>query len=246
MNPPYGRVVSSVKRWREGSVTSAALFVERAAELCAPETQIAALLPEVLRTGSSYKQWRTHIGKFAARGRSQSIGLFSNHADVDVFIQYFRKRGALIPSAAAPRKKSPETVADHFLVAVGAVIPHRHPPAGPEFAYLHARNAIPWGEICRISETRMFKGRTFTPPFVLVRRTSRPGDTHRAIATLVLGKRRVAVENHLIAVLPKRGSVEICRALMRILRSPDTDAWFDLNMRCRHLTTGSVSSLPWT
>jgi hypothetical protein len=245
MNPPYGRIASGEQQWREGLVTAAALFVERAARLSSPGAQIAALLPEVLRTGSSYEQWRTHIGRLIVCAKPRSIGLFSQHANVDVFMQHFTKRQIRTSEISAKQKNLHEKVGDHFHVAVGTVVPHRHPVAGPESAYLHPRNAAPWGEIRRISETRKFEGRTFAAPFVVIRRTSRPGDRHRATATLLMGKRRVAVENHLIVMTPKRGGVPICRILMRLLRSSKTDSFLNRIMRCRHLTTGSVSLLPW-
>jgi hypothetical protein len=247
MNPPYGRVPSGTRSWREGMVTAAALFMDRAAQLSAPGAQIAALLPEVLRTGTSYRHWREHIGRLVDQAKSQSIGQFSAHADVDVFIQHFTKRNvhadiSLIPEAIAARP----TVGSHFSVSVGSVVPHRDPKKGPTFAFLHPKNAPVWGEVKRISETRNFNGRTFTPPFVVVRRTSRPGDRHRALATLVLGARDVAVENHLLVLTPKDRSVEMCRSLLGVLREPQTDAFLDEIMRCRHLTTSSVASVPWT
>lgn len=244
MNPPFGRVDCGVQPWREGSVTAAALFLERAARLCAQGAEIAALLPEVLRTGSSYEHWRNHISRFVKNAQPQSMGLFSEEADVDVFMQHFRKCKAwdsvIVPQRAAVQK----TLGERFLVAVGSVVPHRDKLKGPYRAYLHSKNAVPWAEVRRISETRRFTGRTFTPPFVVVRRTSRPGDPHRATATLVLGKRKVAVENHLLVIIPKQGGVSACRSLLRELISPQIDEFLDKTMRCRHLTTASVSSLP--
>ena len=138
-----------------------------------------------------------------------------------------------------------QTVGDKFIVSVGAVVPHRDKKKGPEFAYLHAGNTQAWSEIQRIAEKRKFDRRTFTPPFVVVRRTSRPGDNHRAVATLVLGSRQVAVENHLLVLSPRRGGVALCRALVKLLRSSETTEFLNGTMRCRHLTTASVSSLPW-
>ena len=246
MNPPFGRVYSGPLSWRDGSVTAAALFLERAARLAAPGTQIVALLPEVLRTGSSYENWRNHIGQLVFRSRPSSVGLFSDHADVDVFIQRFIKRSTRTRLAkAGRRRKDLGTVGDRFLVSVGSVVPHRHQKRGPEFAYLHPNNAAAWAEIRRLRERRKFQGRTFTPPFVVVRRTSRPGDRFRATATLVHGARRIAVENHLIVLSPRNGKLAECRALMRLLRSSRINEALNRLMRCRHLTTGSVTSLAW-
>lgn len=246
MNPPFGRVQSGAGlSWREGTVTAAALFVERAARLCAPGTQIVALLPEVLRTGSSYEGWRSHVGKFVALDRPASLGRFSAQADVDVFIQRLTRRRAETTPNRRRRQDRDKAVGSHFVVNVGAVVPHRHRRSGPSVAFLHAGNAAAWSEIRRINETRKFRGKLFMPPFVAIRRTSRPGDPYRATATLILGKRKVAVENHLIVAVPKRGAVPICRALVRFLHSAKTSAALDRAIRCRHLTTASVSSLPW-
>jgi hypothetical protein len=246
MNPPYGRVASGSPPWREGMVTAAALFMDRAAQLSSPGTQIAALLPEVLRTGTSYRHWREHIKGFLDEAKSQSIGQFSTHADVDVFIQHFTKQKVNTKTPITDPVGGGLTIGSHFIVSVGSVVPHRDPKEGLAFAFLHPKNAPVWGEIKRISETRKFRGRTFTPPFVVVRRTSRPGDRHRGSATLVLGARDVAVENHLLVLTPKDRSVEKCRTLMSVLRDPQTDAFLDEIMRCRHLTTSSVASVPWT
>lgn len=246
MNPPFGRVDSSKGTpWREGAVTAAALFVERAARLARPGAQIAVLLPEVLRTGSSYASWRSHIRQLTSTGLPRSLGLFSSDADVDVFVQRLTKRSASERISRPRRSSSLRTIGDCFSISVGPVVPHRHPEEGPEAAYLHAGNAVAWSELRRIGERRKFSGRLFAPPFVVIRRTSRPGDAHRAIATLVLGKRLVAVENHLIVALPKRGAISICRKLVEWLGSSTVNRALNRSMRCRHLTTESVSTLPW-
>ncbi len=261
MNPPYGRIPGTVRPWRLGSTSAAALFLERASELSAAGTQIVALLPEVLRTGASYKSWREHIFARVTTNRPISIGRFSPKADVDVFIQRFVRRNDDKPREKTAPKKSviqpqvkgiPTTreagdnnVGSKFAVAVGTVVPFRHRKCGKEYAYLHAGNALPWAEISRINEVRKFTGRVFRPPFVVVRRTSRPGDKYRAVATLVLGKRLVAVENHLLVLTPRRGASSICRILVRLFKQASTNARLDQAMRCRHLTVGSVSTLPW-
>lgn len=253
MNPPYGRISCEPRPWRNGVATGAALFMERAIELSVPGTQIVALLPEVLRTGSSYAAWRSYIARFVEKRRPQSVGLFSSSADIDVFVQRFEKKinhaNADWKLASARRKSARKaarkTIGDKFLVAVGTVVPHRHRKSGQKFAFLHSKNAPPWGEIRRVSETRKFKGRTFKPPFVVMRRTSRPGDKQRATATLILGKRKVAVENHLIVLTPKSGGVPLCQSLIQVLRSRKVDMLLNRRMRCRHLTTGIVCALPW-
>lgn len=245
MNPPYSRLQSERRPWRDGTITAAALFVERAARLSAPGAQIVAVLPEVLRGGSSYANWRRHIDQYVLRARPLRVGLFSDHADVDVFIQRLTRRLRQKPRSPRANTDHHRCLGSHFIVSVGAVVPHRHSKTGPAVAYLHVGNTSPWVAIRRIDESRRFRGRLFTPPFVVIRRTSRPGDSYRATGSLVLGKRPVAVENHLIVLAPRRGGASICRTLIRLLRLPRTNAFLNRTMRCRHLTTASVASLPW-
>ena len=96
-----------------------------------------------------------------------------------------------------------------------------------------------------VSNNRRFEGRVFSPPFVVVRRTSRPGDKHRALGTIINNARPVAVENHLLVLLPKDGTVKACRELLRVLRKPQTTQWLDQYIRCRHLTVSALADLPW-
>jgi hypothetical protein len=83
------------------------------------------------------------------------------------------------------------------------------------------------------------------PPFVAIRRTSRPGDRHRAIGTLITALQPVAVENHLIALRPKDGTVKACRELLYSLKDDRTTHWLDERIRCRHLTVAALNELPW-
>jgi hypothetical protein len=244
MNPPYSRMVID-EAWKSGTGTKAALFVARAAQLCPENAQIAALLPEVLRSGSSYENWRRYIRQLAGAQPPISLGLFSNKADVDVFLQRFTKLGHGPQRPPKEAQADVETVSSKFTIAVGTVVPHRHHLRGPKLAFLHPRNAKPWTELLRINEKRRFDGRAFKPPFVVVRRTSRPGDRYRATATLIRGKSSVAVENHLIVLQPKRGAEGICRMLLKLLRTDQASEHFNRVIRCRHLTVASVASLPW-
>jgi Pyridine nucleotide-disulphide oxidoreductase len=78
------------------------------------------------------------------------------------------------------------------------LVSYRDPRLGPWHPFIHARGIPAWEVVSSISDHRRFKGRTFVPPFVVVRRTSRPGDKHRAVGTIISGRSSVAVENHLI------------------------------------------------
>ncbi len=247
MNPPFCRLtLSGDHRWRRGTVNAAALFLHRAASLARPGTQIVAILPEVLRTGSSYRAWRVDLNRHILDSRTLSLGTFSREADVDVFLNTMYACRPSASTQAGATTQGRHQVGAHFHVSVGAVVPHRHRPQGPTVAYLHARNASPWSTIRRINERRSFQGTLATPPFVAIRRTSRPGQGRRAVATLVLGQRRVAVENHLIVARPTNGSTTKCEQLMALLASDKSDRHLNRRIRCRHLTVGSITSLPWS
>ncbi len=248
MNPPFGYAVAPDEcGWASGRVNHAALFVERAIHDLSDEARIVAILPDVLRSGSRYTAWREMIRASGRVTRETSIGVFDQWTDVDVYLFDFSKhvRDDRACDEARSRKKPTYGVGKRFAVHVGPVVPHRHAETGPRVPYIHARSIPCWSECNDIVETRRFAGRLFTPPFVTVRRTSRPDSGNRAIATLILGSHPVAVENHLIALLPEDGTVETCRQLMRRLRSPRTDAWINSRLRCRHLTTRALAEMPW-
>ena len=127
---------------------------------------------------------------------------------------------------------------------VGPVVPHRDPELGPVHPYLHARSATPWQTITDIPEKRAYQGTVFQPPFVVVRRTSAPHDPHRAVGTVVFTEEKVAVENHLVVLVPKDGTLSSCDRLINSLRMKETDDWLNQRIRCRHLTIGVVKELP--
>ena len=250
LNPSFAPVLALDDcSWAAGKVNSAALFLERAATRVRDGSRILAILPEVLRTGSRYAKWRRLISDYAKIQAIEPAGLFDNSADVDVFILVLQKRVAkpsVISKAWLPDEcRVGSKLQDHFTVAVGPVVPYREPRTGPSRRYIHPRNVRPWQEVRRVSETRRFSGTVFNPPFVAIRRTSRPGDKLRAVGTLILGAEPVAVENHLIVCTPKDGSVETCRHLLQVLKHPRTTTFLNLRICCRHLTVGSVRGLPW-
>lgn len=249
LNPPFAPVLAPADcSWGTGKVNAAALFIERAVTQARQGTHILAILPEVLRTGSRSAKWRQLISDHAKIRAIEPAGLFDSSADVDVFVLVLEKRAtkhsaatkAWLPNARGAGPK----LEDYFAVAVGPVVPYREPRAGPSRRYIHPRNVRPWRDMHRISETRQFSGTVFNPPFVVIRRTSRPGDKFRAAATLILGTKPVAVENHLIVCTPRDGSVKSCRVLLRQLRGPEANNVLNRTIRCRHLTVGSVKHLP--
>lgn len=247
MNPPFGYTFAPNNCvWSTGRVNLAALFVDRVIRNISDGTQIAAILPDVLRSGSRYAGWREWILASGCVIRETPVGLFDRWTDVDVYLFHFRKEICPNESAEFQRTEKPTYgVGKRFIVHVGSVVPHRHAETGPLVRYIHARSLPPWSECPKIMETRRFSGRLFDPPFVTVRRTSRPDSGRRALATLVCGNDPVAVENHLIVLLPKDNSVQTCRKLMRRLRFRKTDDWLNARIRCRHLTTRALAEMPW-
>lgn len=250
MNPPFGRVgAPDGCPWSTGGVNAAALFVEAAILNARKGARVAAVLPDVLRSGSRYERWRRMVDSNAVVEEIAPYGLFDRHADVDVFVLRLtvgQGGNGQTESEWAPAEGGcKDTVARRFQVRVGAVVPHRHGETGDEHPYVHARSLPPWRTVTEITETRRFPGSVFKPPFVAIRRTSGPRDTSRAVATVVLDRRPVAVENHVIVCLPANGSIARCRALLARLRDRRTDDWLNRRIRCRHLTTSAVATIPW-
>lgn len=248
LNPPFFLAkATSDCTWATGRVTAAAQFMEYAVMNSRGGSNIVAILPEVLRTGTSYHKWRSLIEEHTDRASLRHLGLFDNRADVHVFVLSATKSvkpGAKEITWWRRATNSSVTVNDLFEVHVGSVVPHRHRRAGPQRPYLHARSVDPWKRVDKIKETRNFRGTTFQGPFVVIRRTSRPEDKHRAVATFIGSRGEVAVENHLIVCIPKSGQVADCKSLMRKLRNRSTDVFLNERIRCRHLTVSSVREIP--
>ena len=237
--------------WASGKVNSAAVFMETCINRSQPMTRIIAILPEVLRSGSRYDKWRKFFEERVSLSKVEVVGQFDRNTDVDVFIAVgtIRKRPLKTSRLnwARPEKPKPDTVSigDRFHVSVGPVVPYRDPHRGPWYPFIHAREMPPWGMVSSISHHRRFVGRTFESPFVVVRRTSRPGDKRRAIGTIVDGAKPIAVENHLLVLQPKDGSLATCEQLIKLLRQDVTDELLNRRIRCRHLTVPSLAELPW-
>lgn len=249
INPPYNQLTApSECSWGNRRVSAAALFMDACVLNASPRTEIGAILPDVLRSGSYYERWRERIAYLSDELRVRTCGQFDNWTDVHVFMLKLvkgqsSKEGSPIWWDRA-RQAHKGKLSDYFRVHVGSVVPHRDSEKGPCVAYVHAKTLPAWCRVKRINERRKFNGTLFEPPFVAVRRTSRPGDK-RAIATIVSGKRKVAVENHLIALFPNKKTINECKQLLRVLKSPETDQWLNKRIRCRHLTVRALQDLPW-
>ncbi len=249
MNPPFGQINAPTDcGWGKGRVNAAAVFLDTAIRSAKPDTRILAILPDVLRSGNRYIKWRIQLGELCRVNDITRCGVFDRWTDVHVFVLDLKVSDAAQSTSKAWQpdiRESRETVGDRFEVRVGPVIPHRHKNEGTEHRYIHARSVPAWGTKKRISERRRFEGTVFAPPFVVIRRTSRPGDKSRAVGTIILGKGKVAVENHLIVLLPNDGTQKSCEAVIARLQSKRTDNFLDRVIRCRHLTTSAVAAVPW-
>lgn len=251
LNPPFGLVKAPAGcKWASGRITEAATFVVTALERVKPGTEILAILPDVLRSGSFSRRWHNRISELAEIHLIEPYGIFDNSADVDVFLLRLVRRGEdkskrekLWP---ARRKACNTTIGDYFDVHVGRVVPHRDKKCGRCYAYIHPRCVPTWTVLTNFTEKRRHKRPAYKPPFVVIRRTSRPEDTYRATATVINGKSLIAVENHLIVCEPKDRKFATCKKLMLQLKTDEANKHINSRIRCRHLTVGAVREIPWT
>jgi hypothetical protein len=221
----------------------------RALERIKPGAEVLAILPEVLRSGSFSQRWRNRVSELAEVHLIEPYGIFDESADVDVFLLRLvrRLKGLSITAKKWPTARTcgKSTVGAYFDVHVGRVVPYRDPEAGPEYPYIHPRCVPRWTAMRRFTERRRHCGPAYQPPFVVLRRTSRPGDAYRATASIISGNEPVAVENHLIVCEPKDKTIKACRELMRQLKADAVNEFLNRRIRCRHLTVGAVISIPY-
>jgi hypothetical protein len=247
LNPPFTLITAPPScRWATGSVSQAALFIEVCLRQTVRQLQIHAILPDVLRTGSRYEKWRQFVSQKASVGDVVRLGLFDRWTDVDVFTARFEiPGGERACEWGAPPKTTTGSVGDQFEIRVGSIVPYRHQHAGPWLPFVHARLLPLWERVTDLPERIRSSDRSFSPPFVLVRRTSRPGDHFRAAGTIITGQQNVAVENHLLVALPKDRTLRSCRALLTVLQHPASSDWLNQRICCRHLTVSALRELPW-
>lgn len=249
LNPPFYKMPSPEScQWASGKVNAAAVFFEVCLDNVQSGTRVVAILPDVLRSGSRYEKWRNTIMLKSEIQKIQLYGQFDAWADVDVFVvELTVKKKPLINSHVWVKQgdESETTLSDKFDISIGPVVDYRDPHEGPILKYIHPRGLTAWESVRVIESTRAFKGRTVQSPFVVVRRTSRQSDKHRAIGTIIDVEGDVAVENHLIVLKPKDGEKSTCQDLLNNLKDERTNAWINETIRCRHLTIKSLANLPW-
>jgi len=155
------------------------------------------------------------------------------------------QNGYIAEAQPAAKNPSARIVKDLFDVHVGPVVPFRLDGKGRWCAYVHSEQLPPWETVRKIDQRLRFKGTTYKPPFVAIRRTSKADYQLRCIGTLVTGDRPIAVENHLLIAMPRDKRVGTCKQLLDVLKRESTSVWMNERIRCRHLTVGSVGELPW-
>lgn len=252
LNPPFNLIQTPEGvEWSSGQVSAAAVFLDHILATYGNGTHVAAILPDVLRSGSRYAKWRDHVRCQANVRRASIWGIFDPWADVDVFLMEAtigddNFEASVVNWAGSKESKATDTLSSIAQISVGSLVPHRHTNRGQWYPYLHAQGLARWGkvDVANLPKKR-FKGTVFPPPFIAVRRTSRPGDSGRAVGTVIFGDRPVAVENHLIVVRPNDASLDACEEILNRLRSDATDQWLDHRIRCRHLTVRALQELPW-
>ena len=250
LNPPFVLTAAPVGcKWAGGRITAAANFVITALERAKPGTEMVAILPDVLRSGSFTEHWRKRVEELATVELVKPYGIFDESADVDVFLLRVRRRAKKSADKSVPWTSAPvqtgTTIGDYFEVHVGRVVPHRDPEKGKWHPYIHARSVPMWKTMREFEESRQHEGKVYEPPFVVIRRTSRPGHPYRAAATVIAGKKSVAVENHLIVCEPKAKTLKMCKKLMTQLQTATVNEFLDDRIRCRHLTVGAVAAIPF-
>ncbi|MEU8081312.1 N-6 DNA methylase [Catellatospora citrea] len=255
VNPPYALApIPPEHTWGAGRASSAAPFLIEVIERCKRGAQVAAVLPDVLRSGVRYSRWRSHVAEIADITSVEQQGMFDQWTDIDVFIvrltvgasnsqvPQVRNDSWAMASVLEPRA----TLSDLAEIAVGDVVPHRDLCEGPEVPYLTV-SSVPVGQNVSTAPRRRYAGRLHRAPFIAIRRTSAPtrGSGARVLASIIdesMG--RVAVENHLIVVTPKDQSMEACQSLMRRLKDPQVTEWLDQHLGTRHLSKGVLGRLP--
>jgi hypothetical protein len=248
VNPPYGRVPAPGGcKWTQGQTTEAAVFLDDLLSTCASGVHLAAVLPEVLRAGSRYERFRSAVARRLLIDAVEPAGVFDALTDVDVFVLAGSTCGD--PAARPTFRWTPETpskrleeIAD---IRVGPVVANRDPHRGPWHLYVDARDIGGKSEFCP-TRHRRFRGTVVESPFVVVGRTNRPNEGHgpRVRGTVVTADRPIALENHLISIVPKKHTVAGCREVVEILESEPTTDFLDGRLRCRHLTVAALREIP--
>ena len=246
-NPPFGAILAPENNiWGKGKIQTAAFFTSNLLDKIPEGTNVFAILPDVLRSGTRYNNWREKISQRADVLNIKKYGRFDKYTDVDVFLVHFQKKKSTNVSVVkwTPTTKK-EKINKYFDICVGSVVPFRLNGEGKSFIYINTNNALPWKGLKCLTRKIRFDGKSHRAPFIVIRRTSSPNDKNRAVPTLINEKGNFVIENHLFVLTPKDGSVKTCRLLIKNLKNKKTNKWLNEYIRCRHLTKESLMELPW-
>lgn len=246
LNPPFSIWQSPNKYyWKSGKINAAGVVLDHYLRILPKGCGLVAILPDVLRSGSRYNLFRDFCS-LTLDAECIQWGRFNAKTDVDVFIL----SGVIFCGEMLKKIQWQEDLGDYekisskFDVCIGPLVAYRDLETGNEYPYFHSRNT-PGGEMVEMAgELRRFQGRVISPPFILIKRTSSPGDKHRIVATLVNLKGMVAIENHLIVVKPKSNQLIDCKKLMKILKLDRTNNFLNKRIRLRHLTVQAIKDIP--
>jgi len=249
-NPPFGHITAPHGvDWSTGKTQQAGVFIAQALRTAKVGQKIAAVLPDVLRSGTRYRKWRDLVERNSLITALDVYGRFSKTVDVDVFLlSAIVGEGSVQPHVdvwqSVISNDSPAYVKlkELFEVRVGPVVPHRLEGAGQSTLYLTTQEAPPFSVVTELPEIN-FSGTLYLPPFVVVRRTSSPSDRSRLVPSLVQGVKPIAVENHLLIISPKDRDVRKCLLLMDEFRESRINDWLNSVSRCRHLTTKILADI---
>jgi hypothetical protein len=252
VNPPFNKTnkYDSIN-WAKGNVSAAALFIDKIIQYINPGVSIMAILPDVLRSGTRYEKWRNMIKLTCIIQNELLLGQFDKYTDVDVYAVMLTKKPVnyvvempKINSFKRAEKNKVKKLEDLFDVCVGTVVDNRDLKEGPLRGYIISKGLETWSTQKKVNLKRKHQGKAFTGPFVVIKRTSRMGDSARAMAIIVDIPHPVFVDNHLIVLKPKSQTLRDCKEVLEILKNSSTDNWINDRIRCRHLTVKVVSGIP--
>ena len=246
MNPPFSIWQSPNKYyWKSGKINAAGVVFDLFLRILPKGCSLVAILPDVLRSGSRYNLFRDFCS-LNLQAKCIQWGRFNSKTDVDVFLL----SGTLTSDENLKKIQWQEDLGEYeplssqFDVCIGPLVAYRDPETGTKYPYFHSRNTPDNELVEKPSETRGFQGKVISPPFILIKRTSSPGDKHRIMATIINLKEMVAIENHLIVVKPKSNQLRDCKKLMKILKLDRTNDFLNKRIRLRHLTVQAIKDIP--
>ena len=95
------------------------------------------------------------------------------------------------------------------------------------------------------TEKRKHNGLAYKPPFVVIRRTSRPGDVYRATATVINGKSPKSLSRTISSSASRKdGKLTTSKRLMLQLKTDAVNEHLNARIRCRHLTVKAIKEVP--